>query len=89
MQKKKKSLLKTIKNPESVDLAIVGILPEYRNSAISAFVVKKLVEISELPSVKFMETNLNLETNTNIMAIWKRFDHIQHKKRRCYIKKFN
>ena len=82
-------ILKAVKKPESVDMAIVGILPEYRNSYVSAFVIKKLIEISEMPTVKYLETNLNLEYNHQIMSLWKRFDHIQHKKRRCYIKKFN
>jgi hypothetical protein len=82
-------LLKTIKNPESVDLALVGILPEYRKSGVAAFVMQKLQEISEIPSVQYMETNLCLEENTNIWTLWKRFDKIQHKKRRSFIKKFN
>ena len=82
-------LLKTIKNPESVDLALVGILPEYRKSGVAAFVMQKLQEISEMPSVQYMETNLCLEENTNIWTLWKRFDKIQHKKRRSFIKKFN
>ena len=33
------------------------------------------------------ETNLNLEDNVAIRSTWKRFDHIQHKRRRSYIKK--
>ena len=82
-------LLRTIKNPESVDLALVGILPEYRKSGVAAFVMQKLQEISEIPSVQYMETNLCLEENTNIWTLWKRFDKIQHKKRRSFIKKFN
>ena len=82
-------LLKAKKNPKSVDLALVAILPEYRKSGVSAFVIQKLQEISEMPSVQYMETNLCLEENTNIWTLWKRFDKIQHKKRRCYIKKFN
>lgn len=82
-------LLRTLKKPESVDLALVAILPEYRNSGVSAFVIKKLQEISEMPSIQYMETNLCLEHNTNIWTLWKRFDKIQHKKRRSYIKKLN
>lgn len=79
-------ILKTKKNPESVDMALVGILPQYRNSALSAFVVRKLVQILNMPSVKYLETNLNYEENKNIMSLWKRFDYIQHKKRRAFIK---
>ena len=31
---------------------------------------------------RFIETNLCLENNTNIWTLWKRFDKIQHKKRK-------
>ena len=33
------------------------------------------------------ETNLNLETNVQVLAQWKYFDAEQHKRRRSYVKK--
>ena len=32
------------------------------------------------------ETNVELETNTQVQAIWKHYNARQHKRRRCYIK---
>jgi hypothetical protein len=37
-------------------------------------------------SVKSYETNLNLETNTAVMAQWKYFNARQHRRRRSYLK---
>ena len=79
-------LLKAIKKPDTIDLALVGILPEYRKAGISAFMFMALQDMISEPGVEYLETNLNLETNTSIQAMWKRFDSIQHKRRRCYIK---
>jgi len=79
-------LLKAIRRPESIDLALVGILPKYRKSGLSVFIMTVLNEMFSDPHVKYMETNLNLESNTNIQAVWKHFNGIQHKRRRSYIK---
>lgn len=79
-------LLKAIKNPRVVDLGLVGILPEYRKSAISIAFLSVLKNILKGKNVEFLETNLNLEDNVAIQATWKRFEHVHHKRRRCYKK---
>jgi len=80
-------LMKAIKKPKTIDLALVGILPQYRRSGLSAFIITVLEEMLQDDHIEYMETNLNLETNTSIQAVWKNFDCIQHKRRRSYIKK--
>jgi hypothetical protein len=80
-------LLKALKHPKCVDLALVGIMPKYRNSGLTVFMLKALQDCLNIPSVEYLETNLNLEDNVAIRSTWKRFDHIQHKRRRSYIKK--
>ena len=80
-------LMKALKHPKVIDLALVGIMPKYRNSGLTIFMLKALQDCFNTPSVEYMETNLNLEDNIAIRATWKRFEHIQHKRRRAYIKK--
>lgn len=80
-------LLRAINNPTSVDLALIGVLPQYRNSGLTAFGILMLQDILTSGKVEYLETNLNLETNSNIQAQWKYFNSIQHKRRRSYIKK--
>ena len=79
-------LIKTVKNPTSVDLGLIGVLPQYRNSGLTAFGIIMLQNILTSGKVEYLETNLNLETNGNIQAQWKHFNNIQHKRRRSYIK---
>ena len=35
------------------------------------------------------ETGPMLETNANVQALWDRFEHEQHKRRRCFIKRLD
>ncbi len=82
-------LLNAVKHPTSVDLALIGVLPQYRNSGLTAFAFTMLQDILSDDKVEYLETNLNLETNANIQSQWKHFKSIQHKRRRSYIKKFD
>lgn len=80
-------LLKVIKNPKVIDLGLIGVLPEYQMKGISSALIAKILSILKEGKIEYAETNLNLETNLNIQNQWKNFDAVQHKKRRCFIKK--
>ena len=79
-------ILKTVKNPEVIDLGLVAVRPEYQNSGINAVILNGMLDILEKGKVKKCETNLNLESNTAVRAQWKYFDARQHKRRRSYRK---
>ena len=79
-------VLGAISHPKTIDLALVAILPEYQSAGINAVMLQKMTEYLESGEIEYFETNLNLETNTQVMAQWKYFDARQHKRRRCYIK---
>ncbi len=79
-------VLSAVRKPKTVDLALIGILPEYQSAGINAVMLWKMTEYLESGEVEYFETNLNLETNTQVMAQWKYFDSEQHKRRRSYIK---
>ncbi len=78
-------LLRAIKKPKSIDLGLVAVRPEYQNAGVNAVIVNGLVDML-INDVEKCETNLNLETNTQVMAQWKYVSARQHKRRRAYIK---
>ena len=79
-------VLHSSKHPDTLDLGLIGVLPEYQNAGINAVMLVQLTEMLASGKVEYAETNLNLETNTQVMAQWKYFDATQHKRRRSYIK---
>ena len=81
-------LLKAIKKPEIIDLALVGVDPELANHGISSIISLYMMKsLTDNPTIKYAETNLNLEDNYAIQNQWKRFKEVKHKKRRSYVKK--
>ena len=79
-------ILKAVKNPKTIDLGLVAVLPEYQNTGINAAIVWGLIGMLTSGKCERCETNLNLETNTAVIAQWKYFNSRQHKRRRSYLK---
>ena len=80
-------LLKAIKKPKILDLALVGVLPEYLNRGISSAFMSALQEMLLQGNIEYCETNLNMEDNYQIQNQWKHFKNIIHKRRRAFVKK--
>ena len=80
-------ILKSIRHPKVVDLAIIGVNDEYKNRGLPACIFTSLGD--ELAEIEHAETNLNLEYNIPIQNAWKHFDAIQNKRRRCFIKQLD
>lgn len=79
-------LLKIVKDPKVIDLALVAVRPEYQKTGVNAVLLDGILNMLSDGKVLSCETNLNLETNTAVQAQWKYFDARQHKRRRSYIK---
>lgn len=79
-------ILKAVRRPKVIDLALVAILPEYQNAGLNAIILDALLGMLEEGKIEKCETNLNLETNTAVLAQWKYFKARQHKRRRSYTK---
>ena len=78
-------ILKAVKKPEVIDLALVGVLPAYRGASV--VMVDEIMRMITEGTAEYCETNLTLEYNDNINNLWKSFDSVQHKRRRCFVKK--
>ncbi len=79
-------LLRLVKSPKVMDLGLVAVRPEYQNSGINAVLIDGICDMLSSGAIEKCETNLNLETNTAVIAQWKHFNARQHKRRRAYIK---
>ena len=78
---------KALKNPKVIDLMLTGILPEYQAKGVTAVLFYELHEVMEKYGVTEMETTGIFETNEKVIINWKNYEHIQHKRKRCWTKK--
>lgn len=79
-------LKKALKKPKVVDLMLTGILPEYQGKGVAAILINELQKVMLEHGVTDVETTGIFETNTKAIQNWKNYDHIQHKRKRCWTK---
>lgn len=80
-------ILKAVKRPAILDLALIGVIDEYRMKGVSSVLLYELMKMLRRGNVEYCETNLNLEENHAILNQWKAFDGVLHKRRRSFVKK--
>jgi GNAT superfamily N-acetyltransferase len=80
-------MLRCLRKPEIIDLGLIGVDPEYLNRGVSgALSVAIMHMLRDHRNVKWADTNLNLEDNYAIQNQWRRFQRIEHKRFRSYVK---
>ncbi len=70
-----------IKRPDTLDLLLIGVRPDYQNCGVNSVLILDLAERYRELGFKYAETNAMLESNDKIQAMWRPFDKEQHKAR--------
>lgn len=79
-------LLRALKKNDMGDLYLIGIRKEYQGRGVYALMIQSILRTFNQFGIRTAETAANLENNLRIQALWKNFEHRQHKRRRIYIK---
>jgi len=80
-------ILKALKKPEVIDMLLTGVLQDYQNAGIAVILISELQQEMVKAGITTLETTGVFETNQNVITNWKNYEHIQHKRRRCFVKK--
>lgn len=75
-----------LQKPKVVDLLLTAIHPDYQSQGVIAILITELQKVMQEHNVEYVETTGMLETNDKAINNWKNYDHIQHKRKRCFIK---
>jgi len=79
-------MLKALKKNDTVDLYLMAVHPDYQNKGVNSIMFAELMPRFAKNGYKFAESNPELELNTQMSAQWGSFEHVNHKRRRVYIK---
>jgi len=79
-------IMKALKHPEELDLLLTGVDPHYQKLGLPAILINEIQKSMIEAGVKYVETTGMFETNLKGATHWKNYDHIQHKRRRCFVK---
>lgn len=79
-------LLRALHTYERGDLYLVAVRKEYQGKGVNAAIMHYVNQVFVQKGIRTVESNPELETNTNVQGQWKYYERRQHKRRRCYIK---
>lgn len=82
-------ILKAVRHPKIIDLALVGVKPEYAGKGVVTTFIVAVMDMLKNHGIEYAETNLNLEDNRSIQNQWHVFDARLHKRRRAFVKKLS
>lgn len=83
------SLLKALKKNDTIDLALIAVKPSWQTKGVAAVIMARNIKNFVKNGIKYAETNLQLEDNNSIHALFDGYEMRHHKDRRCYIKSLN
>jgi len=83
------SIMRSRKKNDTVDLFLAGIDPEYQAKGVTSLLITKAQEVMIKNGITTVETTGILEDNFKAIQHWKNYEHVQNKRRRCFIKDFD
>lgn len=81
-------LMKAYKHPRVIDLMLTGLHPKLQGLGYAALLMVETQRTAIEAGAKFAETTGMIESNVRAIQQWKNYEHIQHKRKRCFIKWF-
>jgi len=76
------------KGVDTMDQMLTGVLKEYHSTGAAVVLQAEIQEEMMKHDLKYIETTGMFETNDRGIKNWKNYEHIQHKRKRCYRKDF-
>ncbi|MCD4794664.1 MAG: N-acetyltransferase [Bacteroidales bacterium] len=80
-------VLYALRKNDTADTLLIAIQKEYRDKGINALIFSDIMNTFIKKGITNLETTRELENNLKVKQLWSRFEHKQHKRARCYIKK--
>ena len=71
---------------DTVDLLLIGVLPEYRSKGANALIFNELIQRFQDYGFKWAEAMPQMESNHGVQSHWQYLESRQHRRHRCYCK---
>ncbi|OJV37906.1 MAG: hypothetical protein BGO29_12460 [Bacteroidales bacterium 36-12] len=79
-------MLRALQKNDLLDLYLMAVHPDYQNKGVNSILFAEMMVNAAKNGYKLAETNPELETNIKMSSQWSSFEHVNHKRRRVFIK---
>ncbi|MCK5846883.1 MAG: hypothetical protein KAG84_05555 [Bacteroidales bacterium] len=76
------------KGIDTMDQMLTGVRTEFQSTGAAVILQAELQKAMADHGLKYIETTGMFETNDKAIGNWKNYEHIQHKRKRCFVKMF-
>lgn len=78
-----------LKKSKTADILLTGIHPDWQAQGVIAILITEAQKAMMEHGVEHVETTGIIEINDKAINHWKNYDHIQHKRKRCFRKELD
>lgn len=82
-------ILRALKKNDTADLVLTGVDPHYQKMGVAAILIAEQQKTLLENGIKYVETTGMFESNHVAIQTWKNYPHIQHKRKRCFVKQIS
>lgn len=79
-------IMQALKKNDTCDMLLTAVHPKLQRLGGGVMLVGELQKTMRDNGIKHLETTGMFETNQKAIQNWKNYDHIQHKRKRCFTK---
>jgi len=79
-------ILRALKKNDTADLVLTGVDPHYQKMGLAAILITEQQKTLLANGIRYVETTGIFESNHVAIQTWKNYPHIQHKRKRCFVK---
>ncbi|MBR7110760.1 MAG: GNAT family N-acetyltransferase [Clostridia bacterium] len=79
-------ILRSKKKHDAVELCVIAVHPDWQKRGVTALIMERIMQNLIDGGIKYAETNATLVDNVMINNLWDGFEHVKHKRKRCYVK---
>lgn len=79
-------IMQAYKRCDTIDLLLTGMDPQLQGMGYPALMMVEMQRTAQSNGAMYAETTGMIETNHKAIQNWKNYEHIQHKRKRCFIK---
>ena len=78
-------ILKALNHNDTVDMLLIAARPDLQGQGINAVLMLELLKACLKHGIKYAETGPHLESNTQVISLWKNYEHKLVRRRRLFI----
>ena len=82
-------ILNIYQKTSTVDTLLIAVKKEFQNKGLTGIIFSDIIPVLIQNNIKSIESTKEMEENISVKNLWHSYEHRQHKRTRCYIKKLS